>query len=62
MKKTRLILVALICLLVGGCGDDKFAEIDGYRVRCVGGVKYYYTGYALAPALNKDSTVKVCEN
>lgn len=66
--------VALMCLLVvflAGCadgdisstgGDTIFTGRNNYNIVCIDGVSYYENIKRLAPAFNRDGTLKLCDN
>ena len=55
---TVIVVGAIIGLFLLGQGK---VDKDNFYEVCLDGVVYYHTTSKLAPAFNRDSTVKVCE-
>lgn len=65
----KTIILITVAVALSGCTPTKYSKSpDGLETMrnlspseaCIGGVVYYIKGQRLAPAFNKDSTVKTC--
>lgn len=53
---SKLVSLILATLLMSGCNGTPFNT----RHECIDGVTYYSLGSGLAPAFNRDGTLKLC--
>lgn len=68
----RILTIGCFCLLVVGCskgsvvgsaaGEINLTKRGTYNNECIDGVIYYENVKRLAPAYNRDGTLKLCEN
>lgn len=66
MKQIFVVLIFIVALSLSSCTNPKNKKV---KTKCINGVLYYYiqtsgpyTGYGfMAPAYNRDSTVKTCD-
>lgn len=75
-KYTEMTLICVLSVYLIGCGNSDSQEVNGIRVYdtantdifnkvCLDGIQYFYEtrkyGSHLAPAFNRDSSIKTCE-
>lgn len=67
----KILVITLTPLLIAGCSDGAiigtgkttgYINRHRYNKECIGGVMYYENMKRLAPAFNRDGTLKPCDN
>lgn len=62
MNKISTILPIIgLSIAMMGCDNSHISKKKNPNIQyCISGVVYYKVGYGMAPAFNRDSTVKTC--
>ena len=67
IKYMKLLSFTIISVYLVGCSEERPAINTGFppstqvSVTCVDGVLYYASPRALAPAFNRDGSIKTCQ-
>ena len=56
----KLVILILAVFIMAGCRDNTDGSPFYTRHYCIDEVKYYSIGNSLAPAFNRDGTLKLC--
>ena len=58
---SKLVSLILVTLLMSGCDNPDGTPFNTSH-ECIDGVTYYSLGSSLAPAFNREGTLKLCNN
>lgn len=56
----KLVILLLAAFLISGCSKKADGSPFNTRHFCIDGVTYYSLGSSLAPAFNREGTLKLC--